>query len=68
VLYVRNDTTFTVVATFRLFDCVNVDHACGEITPGRALEPGIVVEIATLRPVDVFRDHTFNFSFTARPQ
>ena len=68
VLLARNDTTLTVVATFRLFDCVNVDHPCGDVTPGRTLEPGVVVEIATLRPVDVFKDHAFNFSFTARPQ
>jgi hypothetical protein len=68
VLYARNDTTFAIVATFHLFACVNIDHPCGDITPGRTLEPGVIVEIDTLRPVDVFKDHTFNFSFTARPQ
>jgi hypothetical protein len=26
VLYARNDTTFSVVATFRLLNCVNVQH------------------------------------------
>jgi hypothetical protein len=67
VLYARNDTTFALVATFRLFDCVNVDQPCAEL-PARALEPGTVVEVITLRPVDVYRDHAFNFSFTARPQ
>ena len=67
VLYARNDTTLTLMATFRLFDCVNVDHPCGEL-PARALEPGVVVEVITVRQVNPRRDHTFNFSFTARPQ
>jgi hypothetical protein len=55
------------MATFRLFDCVNVDHPCGEL-PARTLEPGVVVEVVTVRQVNPRRDHTFNFSFTARPQ
>lgn len=67
VLYARNDTNFVVVATFRLFDCVNIQHACGDLQP-RTLEPGVIVVVDTLRPVDVQKDHSFNFSFTARPQ
>lgn len=67
ILYARNDTTLALIATFRLFDCVNVDHPCGELPP-RALEPGVVVEVITVREVNANRDHAFNFSFTARPQ
>jgi hypothetical protein len=67
ILFARNDTTMALIATFRLFDCVNVDQPCGEL-PARTLEPGVVVEVITVRQVNPRLDHTFNFSYTARPQ
>lgn len=67
VVFARNDTTVTLVATFRLFDCVNVNHPCGDLPP-RPLEPGVIVELITLRPVDLQKDYTFNYAYTARPQ
>jgi hypothetical protein len=67
VIYARNDTTLTLTATFRLFDCLNVEHACGELPP-RTLEPGVVVDVIALKPANPYQDYSFNYSFTARPQ
>lgn len=65
-LLARNDTTISVIASFRIFDCVNIREDCTTIAPTDTLEPGEVFTVATLNRLDAMREYSFNYSYTAR--
>jgi hypothetical protein len=65
-LLARNDTTVSLIASFKIFDCVNIKEDCSTIAPTDTLQPGEVFTVATLSRLDAMREYSFNYSFAAR--